>query len=874
MDGTCLRTIWQRWGGLRLPLRQILRPRIGARLPGNCMIRAKPLLLFRNIYDCAHRGGEKSKMNLNESKQVCPTPIARPGNSFKPPQSVAAHLQEVAQLTSEFASPAKLEKTAHLCGLLHDFGKNGDVFQQYIVDPSKMANGGDHSSAGAKLLWKYIRNDASMLEKAAYQMLSICIVSHHGGLIDSIRPDGVGIFFKRITKNDEEIAFESSLKNCDKKLLLSIKDEILQEDAIREMKTGLQAIHQAGGSAVVSLLTVSLWVRFLFSSLVDADRMSAAGRMQTSPVNWKKLSKRLQAALDGFSKDTEVNRIRHEISETCANFALQQKGMYKLSVPTGGGKTLSSLRFALKHAELNGMSRIIYVIPYTSIIEQNAQEVRKILEEKDGPPIILEHHSNVIDDTDADGVQESTASLLSENWDAPIIFTTSVQFLNALFDGATGSARRMHRLGNSVVILDEVQTIPVRTVHLFNVATNFLVKNCGSTLVMCTATQPLLDEVDINKGALSFTKTETDGEIVPPFMNLSQRLRRVKMLDKCTPQGWSEEDLRQFILEKEQEHGNFLAVTNTKSWAKKLYTLCAPEHEAIFHLSAAMCPAHRSDILSKIKERIRPENQLPTICISTQLIEAGVDVDFNSGLRFLAGLDSMAQTAGRINRNGLHTLCYLYIVNPVEERIDKLIDIRIGKEKAARVLREFADNPVSFDNDLLSPKLMRLYYQYYFHDRAAAMDYRINGDTEFSGGETLLSLLSENLNSVREYIQNNGKAPDYPLRQSFKTAGQLFQALHTPTTAIVVPYSQEGKSLIEELKMPHSDMENLSKLLRRAQRFSVNLYPHEIQKLNDQRVIRVANKEIDVLILENDSYYDDALGVVTEPTAEMPFLDV
>jgi CRISPR-associated endonuclease/helicase Cas3 len=618
------------------------------------------------------------------------------------------------------------------------------------------------------------------------------------------------------------------------------------------------------------MFTIGLLARLLFSALVDADRMSAAGRGASPNPDWRTLSRRLEDRLARFDQNSEMDAIRKELSDACHAFARRGKGMYKLSALTGGGKTLASLRYALHHAQRHGMNRIIYVIPYTSIIEQNAETVRAILERKGEPPVVLEHHSNVVRNEEADG-REERASLLAENWDAPIVFTTSVQFLNALFDGSTRSSRRMHRLSNAVVIFDEVQTLPVKTIHLFNIAANFLVEFCGSTLLMCTATQPLLDGVNEGKGAARFTGTGGECEIFQGEGD-TQRFRRVEVVDRCSKAGWGEGAIVDFILAEAERSGNVLAVTNTRTWAKKLFEQCSPRHEAVFHLSAAMCPAHRSDILCRIRERIDPERRLPAVCISTQLIEAGVDVDFNAGVRFRAGLDSMAQAAGRVNRNGRLPLGRMTIVNPAQEPIARLKDIREGIDKAKRVLKEFADHPERFDDDILSPKLMERYYQYYFYDRAEEMVYPVPPGDGLSTGDSLFSLLSYNTKALRQYMQSHGDTrPPYPFRHAFKTAGRLFQALESPTSAVIVPYGDEGRGLVAQLCSSHYDPALWRGLLRRAQRFAVNLYPPQVQALDKQGALHIADEESGIMVLD-DRFYCGNLGVVLEPTATMPLL--
>ncbi|GAC1381141.1 MAG: hypothetical protein NVS3B3_23580 [Aquirhabdus sp.] len=303
----------------------------------------------------------------------------------------------------------------------------------------------------------------------------------------------------------------------------------------------------------------------------------------------------------------------------------------------------------------------------------------------------------------------------AENWDAPIVITTMVQFLETLFSGGTRGVRRLHQLANSVIVFDEIQTLPINCTHLFCNALNFLTTYTKTTAVLCTATQPLLGNLKHPKKGQLFLLPEN--ELVHDVELLFQQLERVKIRNKVKIGGWSQDEITALAVKEFETKGSCLVIVNTKAWAQKLYEACAVsiDDEAIFHLSTSQCPAHRQVIFSKIKNRL--DNSLPVLCISTQLIEAGVDVDFASVIRFLAGLDSIAQAAGRCNRNGKRGLSEVFVVNPDKEPIDTLVDIKVGQEKTRRILNDFAED------ELLSPAAMAQYFDYYFYQRADDMDY-------------------------------------------------------------------------------------------------------------------------------------------------------
>src|SRR5690606_25176310 len=300
------------------------------------------------------------------------------------------------------------------------------------------------------------------------------------------------------------------------------------------------------------------------------------------------------------------------------------QGIYTLTVPTGGGKTYASLRYALHHAQNHGLERIIYIIPYTSIIEQNAKVIREVVEHADDTrPWVLEHHSNLEPER-----QTWQSKLASENWDAPIVLTTMVQLLETLFSGGTKGVRRFHQLANSVLVFDEIQTLPINCVHMFCNAMNFFSKSCNTTAVLCTATQPLLNELKSpEKGQLTVPEgNELAGDFNRHFIDL----RRVDVYNQIKPGGWSAVKVSALAVEQFQKHGSCLVIVNTKAWAQELYLRCAERvnKSEIFHLSTNQCPRHRKVLLYLIKKRLK--RRKPVLCLSTQLIEAGVDVDFSS----------------------------------------------------------------------------------------------------------------------------------------------------------------------------------------------------------------------------------------------------
>ena len=559
--------------------------------------------------------------------------------------------------------------------------------------------------------------------------------------------------------------------------------------------------------------------------------------------------------MSSFEPRYPIDEIRRDISDACLNRAKDPRGIYTLTVPTGGGKTLASLRYALHHAQKHKLDRIIYIIPYTSIIDQNAGAVRDILGEK----WVLEHHSNLDPEK-----QTWQNKLLSENWDKPIVFTTMVQFLDAWFGGGTRGARHIHPMTNSVLIFDEIQTLPVKCVHLFCNVLNWLTQYGKSSAVLCTATQPLLDKLP--KSEFGELKLADNAEIMGENQAVAQLfddLSRVEIQFNEKPGGWSPEDAGAFLLEQFQTASSCLFIVNTKKWAQQLYRYCQKQNvplEALFHLSTNQCAAHRKDLFARMKARLN--QKLPVLCVSTQLIEAGVDISMACVIRALGGLDSIAQAAGRCNRHGEREgKGKVWVLNLQNEPLAMLPDIDIGQQQAGRVFRDFAGQ------DILQPAAMQRYFDYYFYQRGSEMVYPI----PHSDSGSLLDWLSDNrLNAYAPKNDQRGK-PFPLLMQSFKSAGRAFQAIDAPTRAIIVPYG-EGKELITKLCGAWNPQE-MYRTLVEAQRFSVNVFPNVWEKLEKAQAVQEVQKGSGIFYLE-ERHYSEEYGLSADEIGLMAFYDL
>lgn len=688
------------------------------------------------------------------------------------PQSLEEHLLGVAEIAKSLASKIGLEPQGELIGLLHDLGKYSNEFQAYLksatglinqdedefVDARGLKGKVDHSTAGAQLVWEQLTKQGD-IGSVVGQILSLCIASHHSGLIDCLSSDASGSikdnFSRRIKKSDSKTHIQEVMTKVDAAIMKRFRELMDDSGLINNLKQSIRqvALREEGTDQnQIARFKIGLLVRFLFSCLIDADRTNTAdfenpraakNRLNGQYVDWNALAERLERKLQDFPLEAPIDHTRRQVSDHCLDSASLAKGIYTLTVPTGGGKTLASLRFALHHAKKWKMDRVIYIVPFTTIIDQNAEVVRAILEpsEEDRGRIVLEHHSNLT--PEEQGWREK---ILTENWDAPVIYTTSVQLLEALFGAGTRGARRMHQLANAVLVFDEIQTVPVNCVHLFNNAINFLAEHCGSTTVLCTATQPLLNRVDKSKGALRF---ESGNEIIPDVKRLFDDLKRVEVLNQRKSGGWTHEEIANLALGEVGKSGSCLVIVNTKKSAKAIFQVCQKRTATpIYHLSTNMCPAHRKKNLSQMREFLIPPGS-PVICISTQLIEAGVDIDFGSVIRCSAGLDSVAQAAGRCNRNKRRPeIGRVHMINPANESLDMLADIRCGRDVTERLLDEAAAGEWEFDGNLLGPKAMERYFNYYFFARRNEMSYPVSAKT-IGREDTLLNMLSVNSIAVR-----------------------------------------------------------------------------------------------------------------------------
>ena len=819
-------------------------------------------------------------------------PIAHVRQSDGLQQLLIDHLLETSIISGQLATKLNLGFVGELLGLMHDFGKYSRKFQKYLHDETGLFNPDlddeestpngskvDHSTAGTQWVYRELRKFGAEqgIGELFGQMLGLCIASHHGeGLIDCLDGEGNPKWIDRFNKSDELTHLVECERNADE-VVQQKAYELAGENLIRSLLNAVKPIlsNQTINNKIKEFYLGCL-TRFLFSCLIDADRINSSDferedqkdvRRLTEKPDWQSAINQLETKLAGFENRYPIDKIRRKISDDCLKRAIDFQSIYTLTVPTGGGKTLASLRYALHHAQKHNLDRIIYIIPYTSIIDQNAQAVREIL----GEDWVLEHHSNLEPEK-----QSWQDKLLSENWDKPIVFTTMVQFLDAWFGGGTRGARHIHPMTNAVLIFDEIQTLPVKCVHLFCNVLNWLTAFGKSTAVLCTATQPLLGESGLQNfpegkresiATRGLLKQPAHAEIMgtdEQREELYKKLSRVEIRFNEKSGGWNVDEAGAFLLEQFQTTPSCLFIVNTKKWAQELYQYCQRQNmpsESLFHLSTNQCAAHRKAIFDTIKARLK--NKEPVICISTQLIEAGVDISMACVIRALSGLDSIAQAAGRCNRHGEKKgKGQVWVLNLQEQDFTRILpDIQAGKTHAERVFRDFAGQ------DILQPAAMERYFEYYFYQRSDEMSYSVKN----SATGSLLDWLSDNaLNPYGE--KNNKRSKPLPLlMQSFKSAGRAFQAIDAPTHAVIVPYG-EGAELIAKLCGEWSPQE-MHRTLQKAQRYSVNVFPNVWGKLQKENALHETIEGTGIYYLK-ERYYNDEFGLSLDETSEMTFYDL
>jgi len=717
-------------------------------------------------------------------------------------QKLIDHLAEASKLAEAFGRDTDIAHLAKTAAMFHDLGKYSFEFQQRLEGKKIRV---DHSTAGAKEIYHLFKGTA---QEPLATLLAYCIIGHHTGLPDygdtSDLP-GDGTLIARL-KTDV----------CDYN---HFKTELDLTQVTLPHQLSLRPNKQHWGFSFAFL------TRMIYSALVDADFQDTERFMQGEKPRGghesiEALCNQLISYLRQFDHPkTEINHKRTETLRHCIEKALKNPGFFKLTVPTGGGKTLASMAFALNHASVHGLRRIIYVIPFTTIIEQNANVFKAIFGEKN----VLEHHSNFDWEKkkreSADTADDQTRSvytklkLAAENWDIPIVVTTNVQFFESLFANKSSRCRKLHNLSKSVIIFDEAQMFPRDYMLPAMGAVWELVTNYGASAVFCTATQPNLER---------FLPEGTEiMELAPDPQDLFKFYKRVEV--RHLKQKMTDDDLVASL----GKHEQVLCIVNTRKHASGLFQKL--EGKDSFHLSTLMCPAHRREKLAEI--RIRLENGRACRVISTSVMEAGIDIDFPVGYRALTGLDSINQAAGRVNRNMKQAMGEMFIFEPDSDLIRRVPRyVAQGVEVTRSVLRNYGDAPISI------PAIHAYFDQLYALKDPHDFDYQ---------------------NIFDQFFIDRKNRPIF----KFATVAENFRIIEDITQTLIIPFDKEANRLIDELKTTAYPLSTLRKL----QPYTVSIYDREFESLSSMGVVEMIADTYAVLS-DPKEYYDSHRGLLVPAT--------
>ena len=770
---------------------------------------------------------QKSKIDLNWQhlrailQHMCDKAIyahtsSTPEDSWEPLYGVNGHAEKVMSeiermsplLVPEVWSSSEQHKWLRLLALWHDMGKASKEFQQYLRASAagKRCDRVDHKLVAAK--WVCSGLDLKLFGK----ILAYALAGHHGGL-----PSGIDLF-----------GYKLPCKKLDEEVLATLPPEGKNVACLEWPNAGYGVDREhieAGVTYSLHLLT-----RMLHSCLIDADWLATESftepeqreaRRAVAEQPLAPLSARLEAYIHSKEgKHDRINELRRKIHHACYASAAKSPGVYQLNVPTGGGKTLASLSFALKHAEIHAKKRVIYVIPFTSIIEQTTAVFREALGEEFSE-CIVEHHSNISEESDT-----QKNRLATENWDAPIIVTTSVQFFETLFSATNKRCRKLHNIAQSVIIFDEAQSLPADLLKPCLAAMKTLQHQYGCTLVLCTATQPALTNRDgFDIGWDENEMQSLIGKELEHRLHAEMKRVEVENMGELT----QEQLLKHFAA---QEAESALFIVNFTRQAQALYAaLSAHGEEQVFHLSARMCPAHRSETLRAV--RLRLQEGLPTILVATRVVEAGVDISFPLVYRDCCGLDSLAQSAGRCNRHGEAAMGKAFYYRSQEfKKLNALPDLARG----VHVMDDMFATGIQ-PNEVFGDFCIERYFRNYYE--------RCKNDTK--GGWDSPKVMEKIGTQMKQCA-----TWDFP-----EIEGR-FRLIKEEQKTLLVPYAEEGEELRRTLlALSHAGVMPTRAIFRRLQQLSVSLYAADWNAMPKECI----HKDAGIYMLTDSTLYDSKIGL-------------
>lgn len=791
------------------------------------------------------------------------------------------HLNRVAELCAGFAQELSLQfpllwrECGWLLGMWHDLGKFLEVFQTYLArEAEKKGSGGRvaHARDGA-----FLAVDRALTRLILIgDLLAYAIAGHHAGL-----QDGTRLF--EMFRSELPIS-TARLDECARKVPEALLDGSHFEKLWRECREEIERLQAWGETCVASLpglpavaldpedATLASWgfaiamqIRMLFSCLVDADFLATEAFMnpdkQRLRPRWpssalEEMSSVLESHLESVESRAmpgEINRLRAAIHRACFEAGCKLPGVFQLNVPTGGGKTLASLSFALNHALQYGMRRVIYVIPYTSIIEQTAREFRQVFAELSaawGNECVLEHHSAVRTqkkNEDASEDDEDTSDrlrLLAENWDVPLVVTTSVQFFESLFGNKSSVCRKLHNVARSVIIFDEAQTLPSHLLAPCLEAMKALQRDYGCSLVLCTATQPAL--VKTEEFEIGWRQEELHSLLGQEMeWDLQRRMKRVRL------EQLGALDLQQLTAHvRAQSESSCLIIVNQTRQAQHLYAALKdsgvpPEH--LFHLSARMCPDHREEVRERIDKRLKAGE--PVLLVATRVVEAGVDLSFPVVYRDRAGLDSVAQAAGRCNRHGENPHGgRVYVFEASDYEIPAVLD---DMRTAARSARDVL--AAGRYENMLAPEAVHAFFKCYYGERGRQTGWDKTGIREMP--------------SILSGTKLPSKRPDMYRGLSLAKVASAFHLIEPGQRRIMIPWGSEGEEVLDQIdELQRAGLLPDRKLYQRIQRLSVSVYEHDWQRLREKGLVEFLADDSVAVVRAWDVVYDAELGFLPAST--------
>lgn len=785
-------------------------------------------------------------------------------NGRRVDQTLREHCRNTANYAADSAEHSGFYNLCYLAGLLHDMGKAKKEYSDYLEESYRgkdVKRGSvNHTFAGVVyILEKYHGNQGTAIDHLTAEIIAYAIGSHHG-LFDCISSDAKNGYEHRMKKDREAIHYDESKGNYLKYVADEKEIDTLFNNAKKEVADfQKQVLDDWPGKRVPQGFLAGLLMRLVLSSVIYGDRkdtsefMGGRNTLPSEPVVWNQERETLEQTLKSFKYDTELNKIRKLISDQCLQAAQYPEGIYRVNVPTGGGKTLSTLRFALAHAEKYKKKRLFFVIPLLSVLEQNALVIRQNIKDED---LVTEHHSNVIQEQSKNRGDTDRFGVYAENWESPIVITTLVQLLNTLFTDQTSAVGRMRALCDSVIVIDEVQSLPIKTTAMFNMALNFLSKYCHATIILSSATQPCFDKVD---PPVRFSEPTELVSLKEKEKKIFERSKIVMRKMRC--QEWND-----FCFNLVKEHDSLMVICNTKKEARNLYLEISQRADGqnwyICHLSTAMCKRHRLDVLQELQENLSEQidslnsgkKPRKVICIATQMVEAGIDISFRCVVRVKAGIDNLAQAAGRCNRsNEYGEGCIVYFVDLIDESIENSLPEEISKAQKSTDKAIFRLDEMQ---SLISEEASELYYQSLYRENMKDYRYPAADKFLFKSPTYLYELFGNEIGFFDSKVIGN-----YLTLQPYAWIGNQFNVFDEDTTDILVAYGAGEKIISDLMNSDSMTFEKKKELLQQAKAYSISIYRYQKRRLLEKGLLSSLSQFDDRILILAQNAYDQRYGL-------------